>query len=125
MNPRQFFDRVVHMRKIQKQDPDTQDTTALSSVEKEIDDEIERVQYILAHYESKDSECTPDPKQCHYHGKEDCCCRHILVQGRNSYVPACRIVKYKAKQCSYFITHQEYEYMKKIRLHFPRKNHRS
>lgn len=121
MNPRQFFDRVVLLRQIQKICQGTEDNdSALLSIEKEIDDEIERVQYILAHSESKDAGCTPDPRQCHYHGKEDCCRRQIRVEGRKNYIPDCRIAKYNDKQCRYFITPQEYEYMKKIRLHFPR-----
>lgn len=125
MNHRQFFDRVAHMRKIQKICSNTEDNeAALHSIEKEIDDEIERVQYILAHSESMDTGCTPDPRQCYYHGKNDCCRRQIRVEGRKTYIPDCRIAKYNEKQCRYFITPQEYEYMKKIRLHFPLKNHR-
>ena len=126
MNPRQFFDRVAHMRKIQKICRDTEDNdVALQSIEKEIDDEIERVQYILAHYESNDAGCVPDPHQCYYHGKEDCCRRQIRVQGRCAYIPGCRIAKYREKYCKYFITKEEYEYMKKIQLHFPKKSFRS
>ncbi len=118
MTPRQFFDRVVQLRKIQKLDPEC---NALMAIEKEIDDEIERVQYILAHSDSLKSTCTPDPRKCHYHGRDDCCLRQIRVVGQNTYLPNCRIAKYKEKQCRYFITKEEYEYMKKIRLHFPKR----
>lgn len=120
MNSRQFFDRVVLLRQYQKSDNTADNDVSLQSIEKEIDDEIERVQYILAHSESKDTGCIPDPKQCHYYGKNACCLRQIRVRGNVTYLPQCRIANYNEKQCRYFITKQEYEYMKKIRLHFPR-----
>ncbi|MCM1077798.1 MAG: hypothetical protein NC411_10620 [Bacteroides sp.] len=51
MNPRLFFDRVVMLRKFQKDYFATRDKTVLQqakALEKEIDDEIARVQSILS-----------------------------------------------------------------------------
>lgn len=50
MNARQFFDRVAYLRQLQKQYFKTRDKTVLSqalAVEKEVDDEIARVQSFL------------------------------------------------------------------------------
>lgn len=117
MNPRQFFDRVAAMRKIQK---DCRDPTALQALEQEIDDEIERVQYIIAHDQSLRSPETPDHSQCHFIGKDDCCRRQCRVQGMKVYILPCQIAKFNKKECSHFITTPEYNYMKKIKLHFPK-----
>lgn len=51
MDAKRFFDRVTYMRKLQKEYFQTRSPTVLrqcKQVEKEIDDEIERVNKIIA-----------------------------------------------------------------------------
>lgn len=56
MNSKQFFNRVSYMRKLQKEYFQTRSSTVLrqcKQVEKEIDDEIERVNKVVLEQQPK------------------------------------------------------------------------